>query len=223
MSYTSPHVAVVVAGLTQLEQSFQRLDSSDARALLVRDARQTICQLDAAAQGLLRWKDEALTVLVAWEKVWVAAGRPGPLGRSMAENTAAEISRLRAAIDALIPEPAAALDVDECGNNRTTVQAHFDDESGLWAFYEDPDPETDFAAGEVAATIPVSLWQQFEANAAEYDRLTGLIVEAANLDPAEGRRVKPCDAFTQHRIPDVDDPCTTCGYSLDLHEDISLR
>lgn len=100
MSYTSPHVAVVVAGLTELEQSFQRLDSNDARALLVGDARRTICQLDAAAQDLLRWKDEALTVLGQWEKVWQAAGRPGPLGRSMAENTAAEIARLKSDLEA---------------------------------------------------------------------------------------------------------------------------
>lgn len=100
MSYTSPHVAVVVAGLTELEQSFQRLDSNDTRALLVSDSRRTICQLAAAAQDLLRWKDEALTVLSQWEKVWQAAGRPGPLGRSMAENTADEIARLKSDLDA---------------------------------------------------------------------------------------------------------------------------
>ena len=109
MSYTSPHVAVVVAGLTQLEQSFQRLDSNDARALLVHDARQTICQLDSAAQDLLRWKDEALTVLSQWEKVWQAAGRPGPLGRSMAENTADEIARLKSEFDAISTGYSAAL------------------------------------------------------------------------------------------------------------------
>lgn len=39
-------------------------------------------------------------MLSAWEKVWQAAGRPGPLGRSMAENTADEIARLKSDLDA---------------------------------------------------------------------------------------------------------------------------
>jgi hypothetical protein len=100
MSYTSPHVAVVVAGLTELEQSFQRLDSNDARTAVVRDAWRTLIGQDAELQDLVRWKDEALAVLSQWEKVWQAAGRPGPLGRSMAENTAAEIARLKSEFDA---------------------------------------------------------------------------------------------------------------------------
>jgi hypothetical protein len=33
---------------------------------------------------LRQWKREATTVLVAWEAVWEAAGRPGRLGQSKA-------------------------------------------------------------------------------------------------------------------------------------------
>jgi hypothetical protein len=100
MSRTSDHVGLLVDRLTSLEQSFQRLDSNDDRAAVVRDAWRTLIGQDAELQDLVRWKDEALTVLSAWEKVWQAAGRPGPLGRSMAENTAAEIARLKSDLEA---------------------------------------------------------------------------------------------------------------------------
>lgn len=39
-------------------------------------------------EHLARWKAEAVEVLSAWEKVWAAAGRPGPLGGSKAEAVA---------------------------------------------------------------------------------------------------------------------------------------
>ncbi|MEZ5409566.1 MAG: hypothetical protein R2761_16170 [Acidimicrobiales bacterium] len=40
---------------------------------------------DADLAVLRRWKAEALEVLAAWELVWEAAGRPGPLGGSKAQ------------------------------------------------------------------------------------------------------------------------------------------
>lgn len=47
--------------------------------------------LTAAAdelEHLAQWKAEAVEVLNAWEQVWDAAGRPGPLGSSKAEAVA---------------------------------------------------------------------------------------------------------------------------------------
>lgn len=115
MSRTSDHVGLLVDRLTSLEQSFQRLDSNDDRAAVVRDAWRTLIGQDAELQDLVRWKDEALTVLSAWEKVWQAAGRPGPLGRSMADNTAAEIARLKSEFDAINTGYSAALhQLDVC-------------------------------------------------------------------------------------------------------------
>ena len=35
---------------------------------------------------LRRWKTEATAVLEQWDRVWDAAGRPGPLGGSKAAN-----------------------------------------------------------------------------------------------------------------------------------------
>jgi hypothetical protein len=45
---------------------------------------------------LLRWKADALELLAQWDAAWVAAGRPGRLGQSIAECTTREIERLRA-------------------------------------------------------------------------------------------------------------------------------
>ncbi len=42
---------------------------------------------DELAQ-LRAWKAEAMEVLGQWERVWEAAGRPGPLGGSKAEAVA---------------------------------------------------------------------------------------------------------------------------------------
>lgn len=39
-------------------------------------------------EALLAWKAEAMEVLGQWEKVWEAAGCPGPLGGSKAEAVA---------------------------------------------------------------------------------------------------------------------------------------
>jgi len=41
-----------------------------------------------------------MTVLGEWEKVWEAAGRPGPLGGSKAENVRLQIERDQAVLDA---------------------------------------------------------------------------------------------------------------------------
>ena len=35
---------------------------------------------------LRRWQTEMIAVVSEWEKVWEAAGRPGPLGGSKAQN-----------------------------------------------------------------------------------------------------------------------------------------
>jgi hypothetical protein len=37
-------------------------------------------------EDLRRWKREATIVLGEWEKVWLAAGQPGPIGPSKARN-----------------------------------------------------------------------------------------------------------------------------------------
>ncbi|WP_116996338.1 hypothetical protein [Desertimonas flava] len=47
-------------------------------------------------EALRDWKRSALVVLAEWEAVFDAAGRPGPVGRSKAANTNAEVLRLRA-------------------------------------------------------------------------------------------------------------------------------
>jgi hypothetical protein len=52
----------------------------------------------AEIERLRAWKAEAAAVLDAWEQVWEAAGRPGRLGSSKPEQTAAEVLRLRAAV-----------------------------------------------------------------------------------------------------------------------------
>lgn len=44
----------------------------------------TLHGLRAELEQLRRWKAEAMTVLAEWEDVWIAAGRPGDLGRSKA-------------------------------------------------------------------------------------------------------------------------------------------
>ena len=54
----------------------------------------------AETEHLRAWKAEAMEVLAEWEKVWVAAGRPGPLGGSKAENVRRQIERNRAVLDA---------------------------------------------------------------------------------------------------------------------------
>lgn len=45
---------------------------------------ETLNQAADELDRLNRWKAEALVVLSEWEDVWVAAGRPGELGRSKA-------------------------------------------------------------------------------------------------------------------------------------------
>lgn len=46
-------------------------------------------------ERLRDWKESALVQLSAWDEVYEALGRPGPLGRSMQENALVEIQRLR--------------------------------------------------------------------------------------------------------------------------------
>jgi hypothetical protein len=43
-----------------------------------------------------QWKADAIEVLEAWERVWEAAGRPGPLAASKADNVAEYVTTLRA-------------------------------------------------------------------------------------------------------------------------------
>lgn len=45
-------------------------------------------------ERLRDWKESALVQLSAWDEVFEALGRPGPLGRSMQENALVEIQRL---------------------------------------------------------------------------------------------------------------------------------
>lgn len=59
-----------------------------------REARCAITELAGLRKdvaNLLTWKAEAIQVLSEWEKVWEAAGQPGPLGRSKAENVLAYV------------------------------------------------------------------------------------------------------------------------------------
>lgn len=50
------------------------------------------------------WKAEAIAVLNDWERVWVALGRPGPLGASKAAACEAEVARLRLVQDSLLEQ-----------------------------------------------------------------------------------------------------------------------
>lgn len=50
------------------------------------------------------WKAEAIAVLDGWERVWVALGRPGPLGASKAAACEAEVARLRLVQDSLLEQ-----------------------------------------------------------------------------------------------------------------------
>ena len=45
-----------------------------------------------------QWKEGAITVLSEWNKAWVAAGKPGKIGESIALATAKEITRLKTRI-----------------------------------------------------------------------------------------------------------------------------
>jgi len=45
----------------------------------------SMTEAEAELANLRRWKAEATEVLDAWEKVWVTAGKPGPLGSSKAQ------------------------------------------------------------------------------------------------------------------------------------------
>jgi len=79
--------------------------------------------LNAAAdelEHLARWKAESTEVLGAWEQVWEAAGRPGPLGGSKAEAVRAlfvNAQQGQACPDSSIACPA-------CGTWRTDPTAY---------------------------------------------------------------------------------------------------
>lgn len=49
--------------------------------------------------SLFRWKGEASVVMEDLHQAWVSAGRPGPLGMSMARAMAHEIEQLRLALN----------------------------------------------------------------------------------------------------------------------------
>lgn len=79
-------------------------DNDKARAALMTlmDLSRGKPQLRSAVEAFNaefdRLQAEAAAVLDAWEQVWEAAGRPGRLGSSKPEQTAAEVLRLRAAV-----------------------------------------------------------------------------------------------------------------------------
>lgn len=50
---------------------------------------------------LAEWKESATQVLGEWDAVWEAAGKPGPLGSSKADNTRWAVERLAATVDAI--------------------------------------------------------------------------------------------------------------------------
>ena len=60
----------------------------------VRNAAAELERLDA-------WKCEAMAVIGAWEKVWVALGEPGPLGALKSTNSLAAVQQLVADRDRL--------------------------------------------------------------------------------------------------------------------------
>ena len=60
----------------------------------VRDAAIELERLDA-------WKREAMAVIGAWEKVWVALGEPGALGALKSTNSLAAVQQLVADRDRL--------------------------------------------------------------------------------------------------------------------------
>jgi hypothetical protein len=60
--------------------------------------RSALDAFSAEFDRLQAWNAEAAAALAAWEQVWEAAGRPGRLGTSKPEQTAAEVLRLRAAV-----------------------------------------------------------------------------------------------------------------------------
>ena len=53
-------------------------------------------EIIGGTHDLRAWKESAMSVLAEWDRVHDALGRPGPLGRSLALNTLAEVERLSA-------------------------------------------------------------------------------------------------------------------------------
>ena len=53
------------------------------------DAVDLAYKLERERDKLQRWKDEAMLVLYNWDRVWVAAGKPGQLGDSKAASVRA--------------------------------------------------------------------------------------------------------------------------------------
>ena len=50
-------------------------------------------------EHLTRWKQEAIEVIIEWEKVYDALGKPGQLGKSKAAASVAEVTALRSQLD----------------------------------------------------------------------------------------------------------------------------
>ncbi len=59
-------------------------EASASVAVYVKDFPEVKAMADELA-NLRRWKAEAMEVLCDWERVFEAAGRPGPLGGSKAQ------------------------------------------------------------------------------------------------------------------------------------------
>jgi hypothetical protein len=84
----------VLAGIAVSGRSFGREAKLEARRALAE-----LQALRSDVANLLTWKMEASLVLEDWEKVWEAAGRPGPLGASKAANVLSAVRTLKAQLD----------------------------------------------------------------------------------------------------------------------------
>lgn len=94
--------------LDQATWALQRvLDALDAAGILEEGfasniANAAVTAIEENAQ-LRDWKRQASSVLSEWDQVHDALGRPGALGQSVPEACRAEVDRLRAQVDELVP------------------------------------------------------------------------------------------------------------------------
>jgi hypothetical protein len=71
---------------------------SDPYNRLIEFARDDPAAAVDRIETLEAWKDEALRALSQWDEVWVAAGKPGPLGTPKAEGVRLRIGALEEAL-----------------------------------------------------------------------------------------------------------------------------
>lgn len=103
--------AIGLVAALRLELAGRRSDREKAAEAVLNEQLRTT-NAEAKVERLTAWKDEALTVLADWEKVYDALGRPGLLGESKARAALVEVEALRARIDPALACPA-------CGGTRT--------------------------------------------------------------------------------------------------------